>query len=425
MKKGPFSTIADSREKAFLIGIKRETDDRQKALESLRELERLTESAGAWIKGKTLQELRRIDPAYFIGRGKAQEIQETVSSHDINLVVFDEDLSPAQQRNLGNTLGIKVIDRSALILDIFAQRAKSREGKLQVELAQLTYLFPRLRGKGLVLSRLGGGIGTRGPGETQLEADRRKIRERIHRLKQDLKKVRNVRTIQRLGRKLSSPYLIVIVGYTNAGKSTLLNCLTHAGVTVENRLFSTLDPTTRRLRLPSNLTVMISDTVGFINKLPYQLIASFKATLEEINQADLLLHIIDISNPEAERQIESVNQVLEEIGAGHKLTIHILNKIDVLDDPHVIRFWKKKMENSVAISALNGRGIKDLSALIDSLLTADMEKARFKLPLSAGRAISQIYTKGMVTKKEYRGNDVILDARVTPRLAAALRDYRI
>ena len=425
MKKRPSATSPALKEQSFLVGIKREFQDRGKALESLRELEKLSVSAGAAVKGKALQELQRIDPALFIGRGKVQEIRETISSHDINLVVFDEDLSPAQQRNLETILGAKVIDRTALILDIFAQRAKSREGKLQVELAQLTYLLPRLRGKGLVLSRLGGGIGTRGPGETQLEVDRRKIRERIHRLNQDLKKVRNVRTIQRLGRRLSSPFLIAIVGYTNAGKSTLLNCLTHAGVIVENRLFSTLDPTTRRLKLPSNQAVMISDTVGFINKLPHQLIASFKATLEEINQADLLLHIIDISNPEAERQIDSVNQVLEEIGAGNRPTIHVLNKIDVLDDPHAIRFWKRRLENGVAISALTGKGIKDLSRLTDSLLTKDMEKARFKLPVTAGRIISQIHANGMVTKKEYKGNEVIIEAKVTPRLAAALSAYRM
>jgi len=425
MTKRLFATTPDSQERAYLIGVKRESDDRQKALESLRELERLTESAGARVKDKTLQELKRIDPAFFIGRGKAQDIQEAISSHDINLAVFDEDLSPAQQRNLEHIFGAKVIDRTALILDIFAQRAKSREGKLQVELAQLTYLLPRLRGKGLVLSRLGGGIGTRGPGETQLEVDRRKIRERIHRLKHDLDKVRNIRTIQRLGRRLFSPYLIALVGYTNAGKSTLLNSITHAGVLVDNRLFSTLDTTTRQLRLPSNQKAMVSDTVGFINKLPHQLIAAFKATLEEINQADLLLHIVDISNPEAEKQIESVNQVLEEIGTGHKTVIHVLNKIDVLDDPSVIRSWKRRLENSVAISAFTGKGLRDLYHLIDSLLTLNMEKIRFKLPLTAGRIISQIHAEGMVTKKEYKGNEVIIEAKVTPRLAAALRAYRI
>jgi GTP-binding protein HflX len=425
MKKRSLATTSDSKEIAFLIGVKRESDERQKALASLKELERLTESAGARVKEKALQELKRIDPAFFIGKGKAQEIQGAISLNNINLAIFDEDLSPAQQRNLENTFNVKVIDRTALILDIFAQRAKSREGKLQVELAQLTYLLPRLRGKGLVLSRLGGGIGTRGPGETQLEVDRRKIRERIYRLKRELEKVRRVRTIQRLGRRLSSPHLIVIVGYTNAGKSTLLNCLTHAGVIVENRLFSTLDPTTRRLKLPSKQDAMISDTVGFLNKLPHQLIAAFKATLEEINQADLLLHIIDISNPEAERQIESVNQVLEEIGAGQKVVIHVLNKVDLLDDPGLVRFWKRRLENSVAISALTGKGIKDLYHLIDSLLTQEMEKVRIKLPLTAGRLISQIHSKGMVTNEEYKGNEVIIEARVNRRLAITLSAYRV
>jgi len=425
MKKRLFETAPDSKELAFLIGVKRKSDERQSALESLKELERLTESAGALVTGKALQELKRIDPAFFIGKGKAQEIQETISSNHINLAIFDEDLTPAQQRNLENIFGVKVVDRTALILDIFAQRAKSREGKLQVELAQLTYLLPRLIGKGLVLSRLGGGIGTRGPGETQLEVDRRKIKGKIYRLQKELEKVRRVRAIQRLGRRRSSPYLIAIVGYTNAGKSTLINCLTHAGVIVENRLFSTLDPTTRRLKLPSNQGVMISDTVGFINKLPFQLIAAFKATLEGIIESDLLLHIIDISNPEAERQIESVNQVLEEIGVGHKTIIHVLNKVDLIEDQSLTKFWKRKLENSVAISALTGKGTKDLYHLIDFFLAQEMEKVRFKFPLTAGRLISQIHSKGMVTKEEYKVNEVIIEAKVNRRLATFLSAYRL
>lgn len=425
MKKGLFATNLDFQEQAFLIGIKRKSADREETFESLNELERLTESAGACVKGKTLQQIKRIDPAFFIGKGKAQEMREIISSQDINLVIFNENLTPAQQRNLENLFGVKVIDRTALILDIFAQRAKSKEGKLQVELAQLNYLLPRLRGKGTELSRLGGGIGTRGPGETKLEMDRRKIKERIHHLKKELNRVRNVRIIQRLGRRTSPVYFIAIVGYTNAGKSTLLNCLTHAKVTVEDRLFSTLDPTIRSLKLPSHQRVMISDTVGFISKLPHQLIAAFKATLEEVCEADLLLHIIDISNPDVERQIESVNKVLEEIGAVYKPTIHVLNKIDLLDDPSQIKFWKKRLENSIAISALKGNGIKDLCNYIDFLLTQEMESARFKLPLTESKLISQIYAKGKVMQETCEGEEIIIEAKVTPQLAATLKTYRI
>ena len=315
--KQPTSHLRRREERALLLGVELPSNNRKVPLEySLEELQRLTETAGGKVIQKFSQQVRRVTPATLVGRGKVEEIQVALKDLKPDLVVVDEDLSPAQQRNLESAFKIRVIDRSQLILDIFSQRARSNEGKLQVELAQLEYLLPRLTRQWTHLSRLGGGIGTRGPGETQLEVDRRRIRERIAHLKRRLKTVERTRTLQRKERDEVPFATVALVGYTNAGKSTLMNALTRAGVLVEDKLFATLDPTIRSLRLPTGDKVMIVDTVGFINKIPHSLIEAFKSTLEEVRSADLLLHLVDMASPLFEEQIRVVEEVLQEIGAG-------------------------------------------------------------------------------------------------------------
>ena len=343
---------------------------------------------------------------------------------EADLVVFDNDLTSAQQRNLEEELDVKVLDRTGLILDIFAQRAKSKEGKLQVELAQLNYLLPRLVGKGLSLSRLGGGIGTRGPGETRLEVDRRKIRDRIAKIGKDLETVRNVRILHRKRRGYLRYANVSIIGYTNAGKSTLLNCLCDAGVLVEDRLFATLDPTTRKIRLPNNREVLISDTVGFIDKLPHQLIAAFKATFEEVNESDILIHTIDVTHPRIDDRINSVNALLEAIGVSIKPVIHLLNKIDIIDNMYnTIQNWQRKLDNCVAISALTGEGIDDLLHKIEELIPNKLKRVKLRFPLGSGSLIAMIHRKGKVIKKDYIGNEVIIEAEVDKTLANSLKNY--
>ncbi|MBI4746297.1 MAG: GTPase HflX [Deltaproteobacteria bacterium] len=356
-------------EKAVLVGAYIPgKGNKSEAEESLAELAELARTAGATVIESFLQKIAGPNPSYFIGKGKAEEVKAEVEKEEIDLVVFDENLSPGQEKNLEELLETKIIDRTGLILDIFAQRARTKEGKLQVELAQLNYLLPRLVGKGLALSRLGGGIGTRGPGESKLESDRRRVRERIGRIKHDLEKVKNTRELHRLSRR-SVPFpVIAIIGYTNAGKSTLFNRLSKApaghGVLAEDRLFATLDPTTRKIHLPGGQAALISDTVGFIKKLPHQLIEAFKATLEEVREADLLLHVIDCSHANAGLQIESVKKVLEEIGAAEKPVISVFNKIDRLEDGMVPAHLRLIAEGGVPISAVTGEGIDDLLSAI-------------------------------------------------------------
>jgi GTP-binding protein HflX len=408
-------------ERAILVGLKRAQRSGSLSAQPLDELQSLAESAGAQVEARVTQDWKLVDPAFFIGRGKVSQLHEMLLKTGANMVIFDDDLSPAQQRNLEDALGVTVIDRTGLILDIFAQRARSREGKLQVELAQLTYLMPRLRGKGILLSRLGGGIGTRGPGETRLEMDRRKIRDRTARVKKDLEQVKKVRTTQRLSRKQHCQHLAALIGYTNAGKSTLLNLLTQADVPAENRLFSTLDPTIRKLGGGSN--ILLSDTVGFIRKLPHQLIAAFKATLEEINEASLLLHVIDISSTFIEEQVASVNSVLQEIGIDEKDTLYVLNKIDRIAEQGIIRLWKRRLEPAVGISARTGEGISELYAWLEQWLARKLLKVRFRLPLSEGRAIDQIFKNGRVTHREYCGQEVVLEAHLDQKIAHNLERF--
>ncbi len=357
------------REKAFLFGVQFPGEN-----PALLELERLAGTAGAQVVGRLSQKKSKPDPKYFIGSGKVEELKALSAAAAANLVIFDHDLSPSQERNLEEALGLKVVDRTELILDIFARHAKSREGKLQVELAQSNFLLTRLTGHGVLLSRLGGGIGTRGPGETKLEYDRRRLRSRICQLKEEIDKVRKERFIKREKRRRSQIPTAVLVGYTNSGKSTLLNSLARAEVLTEDKLFATLDPTTRRLYLPSGRVILVTDTVGFIQKLPHTLVAAFRATLEEVTEADLLLHVVDISSADFEQQIASVYQVLEELESIAKPMVTIFNKTDRLKGK-VPQKILKKYRPSASVSALEKKGLDQILSIIDAQLPG--------LPLSA------------------------------------------
>src|SRR5271169_4986819 len=338
--------------------------------------------------------MESLSPATFIGKGKAEEFAQSCRTNDVDTVIFDDDLSPAQCRNLEKIFECKILDRTSLILDIFAQRARTREGKLQVELAQLQHLLPRLTRFWGHLSRQSGGIGMRGgEGESQLEADRRKISERIDKIESELEKVRSQRETQRAGRQRSEWPLASIVGYTNAGKSTLLNALTGAKVLVEDKLFATLDPTTRRLRLPTNQNVLLTDTVGFIKKLPHGLVEAFKATLEEVVQADLLMHVVDISHPLAAEQIDAVNDVLMEIGAAEKPVLMVFNKLDRLEGG-VSPVMRDKYPHAVGISAKTGEGIEPLLAELGTQLRPIREFLDLRVPLSEAAAIARLHAVG-------------------------------
>ena len=408
-------------ELAVLVGVELPSNNHRIPLEySLEELERLAQTAGADVVQKFTQQLRSVTPATLVGRGKVEEIHASVREHHPDLVIFDEDLTPAQQRNLEAALNVRVIDRSQLILDIFAQRARSNEGKLQVELAQLEYLLPRLTRQWTHLSRLGGGIGTRGPGETQLEVDRRRIREKIAYLKRRLKTVERTRSLQRKEREAVPFATVALVGYTNAGKSTLMNALTRAGVVVEDKLFATLDPTIRSLRLPNGDKVMIADTVGFINKIPHSLIEAFKSTLEEVIGADLLLHLVDMSSPLAAEQIDVIEKVLREIGAGEIPTIIVPNKIDLLPDPPYL-FQNRGKEDVCAISATNGTGLKELLETIGARLDLGKEKVEVCFSSSQGALLSLLRERGRIEREIYQDDQVHVTAMVTPKLAGQLR----
>lgn len=365
------------REVAVLIGLRRPHQSRWDAEDSLEELAQLAISAGAEPAFRVLQERSLPNPRTLIGPGKAEEVR-AICEEGVDLVILDDDLTGSQQRNLEGVLGRKVIDRTGLILDIFAQRARSKEGKLQVELAQLKYVLPRLTGHGIELSQLGGGIGTRGPGETQLEVDRRRIRRRIVKIEEELEKVRRHRALLRRGRQKQALLTAALVGYTNAGKSSLLNTLAHAALPVADKLFVTLDPTVRKVIVPGGRVILLSDTVGFIRKLPHQLVAAFKATLEEVRASDLLLHVIDISHPDWQNQAQAVTAVLEELGAGAKPLINVYNKIDKLPSPEGVAFLARR-PGSVVTSARTGTGLADLKRTIaETLKAVEDAKARVK-----------------------------------------------
>jgi len=405
-------------ERVFLVGTQLKQRGATEVEESMGELAELARTAGAQIIGEGIQKLARPQGATFIGKGKAAEFAEQCKEGEVDTVIFDDELSPAQTQNLEKIFDCKVLDRTALILDIFAQRARTREGKMQIEMAQLQHILPRLTRFWTHLSRQKGGIGMRGDGESQLEVDRRRIQQRITRLRKDLKEVKHIRTTQRQGRQRRQWPLISIVGYTNAGKSTLLNTLTGSEVLVEDKLFATLDPTTRRLRLDSNQNVLLSDTVGFIRKLPHQLVESFKATLEEVVEADILLHVVDVSHPLASEQIESVNEVLKEIGAADKSTLMVFNKLDLLPARNGQLHWLAEHDHAVAVSAKTGAGTDELKAELGAMLRPRRVWMDLTLPASDGAAMARVRTVGEVVEESYEGELVHLRARIPPHARA-------
>lgn len=394
--------------------------------DSLEELRQLAETAGAVVKAKFFQKRPKPDPGYFIGRGKVQELALFAQQEDIDVCIFDEELSPAQQRNLEQALGIKVLDRTALILDIFAQRARTNEGKLQVELAQMQYTLPRIMGQGLSLSRLGGGIGTRGPGETKLETDRRTIRDRIAYIKDSIDKMQNVRKLHRAKRNKNQIPSISLVGYTNAGKSTLLNVLTRSEVYAQDQLFATLDPTTRQLRLPDKRQAILTDTVGFIQCLPHQLVAAFKSTLEETLDADLLLHIVDVSHPLYKEQSEAVYKVLAEIGAQDKPVLCVYNKIDKLGpESSGLLEQLQHRQDTICISAKQQIGLEELLTAITNHLKLKSIEVKLLIPYSDSAAAARMHVIGTVLSEEYSDQGTVMLVRVDTADAGQCEKYLI
>ena len=409
------------RDYAVLVGLKSPVLGRDSAdEESLAELAALVETAGAESVGMILQSREKPDPHSFIGEGKVEEVKRMVDNSEATMVIFDNDLSPSQIRVLTELCGVQVLDRSGLILDIFAQRARTKEGCLQVELAQYQYLLPRLIGMWSHLERQGGTggspIGTKGPGETQLETDRRHIRRKIDKLKEELEEVRRVRATQRQRRQKNEIPVVAIVGYTNAGKSTLLNAITGAGIPANDRLFDTLDTTTRLLTVSDTLDVVISDTVGFIRKLPHQLVEAFKATLEELEYADLLLHVIDVSNPEWEEQARIVDDLIRELGADDIPCIRVYNKCDVAFG------FQRKEEDAVTLSARTGEGVTDLLAAIDKKLDKGTKRVTLHLPYDKAGALDALYREAKVESVEY-GATVDVVAVCTPRIIGQLHQF--
>jgi len=411
-------------QRALLIGTTYTTGSVEEAEISLDELWQLAETAGVEPVHRELQRRQTPDPATYIGKGKAQELKEIGDALDIDVVIFDDELTPAQLRNLEKVFAVDVVDRVALILDIFAQHATSQEGSVQVELAQLRYRLPHLRGKGLQLSQQGFGINARGPGETQLEVDRRRLLRRITKLEKDLKDLAHTRDTQRKARKRREIPQVALVGYTNAGKSTLLNRLTHAGVLVQNQLFSTLDPTVRRLHLPGGETVVLSDTVGFVRRLPHQLVEAFRSTLEEVGDADLLLHVVDASAPDSEAQIEAVNAVLREIDASHVPVLLAWNKTD-LADPDDVKHALAAHPGSVAISAATGDGVPELLGVVGDRLRAMAHVSEFVVPYDRGDILAALHRAGEVLVEVHDDAGTRVRARLSEAAAGRFSDFAI
>jgi GTP-binding protein HflX len=390
--------------------------------ESLAELRELATSAGAEVVGEFFQRKDQPDPATLLGKGKLQEISGAAASAGADLLIFDHELSPSQQRNIEDVVKVRVLDRTQLILDIFARHARTREGQLQVELAQLEYLLPRLAGRGVEMSQLGGGIGTRGPGETQLETDRRRIYRRIRNLHEQLERVRRHRAQQRQRRESVPVSTVAIVGYTNAGKSTLFNALTRAGVTASPRMFATVDPTLRAVKLPSRRKVLLSDTVGFIRNLPHTLVTSFRATLEEVQRASLLLHVSDATSAIAREQEAQVEKVLGELEVKDKPRLRVVNKIDLL--PQAEREALRDDASTVHISAARGYGLATLLERVDQMLKEDpLSRVRLRVPQAEGKALAMLESRARVLDREYQDGFVLLEAQAPESLLRRLKAY--
>jgi len=414
------NTFETIQERAVLVGLNAAcfTKEQTATDETLEELEALLETAGGFCTGKILQNRATPDPHCFIGEGKALEVKMLAEATEATMVVFDNELSPGNIRALEDIIGVTVLDRSALILDIFAQRAKTKEGRLQVELAQYKYLLPRLAGLGKSLSRQGGGIGTRGPGETKLESDRRHIRERIARLEQELEQVRHVRGVQRERRMKNSVPVVAIVGYTNAGKSTLLNQLTGAGIPANNRLFDTLDTTSRLLTVSENLDVILSDTVGFIAKLPHHLVNAFHATLEELEYADLLLHVVDSADENREEHIAVVDRLIDQLAKPETPVLRCYNKADLVSREDI-----PIGENVVAISAAKGMGMPQLLAAIEEALGHSRHHIVVTLPYSMGGLVDTLHSNAQVKNVDYTAEGIVVETVVDPILYGRLREF--
>ena len=407
-------------ERAVLVGLNADcfTQAQTATEETLEELEALLETAGGFCTAKIMQNRHTPDSHSFIGEGKAQEVRMLAEATEATMVIFDNELSPGHIRALEEIMGIPVLDRSALILDIFAQRAKTKEGRLQVELAQYQYLLPRLSGMGKNLSRQGGGIGTRGPGETKLESDRRHIRERINRLKQELEQVRQVRSVQRERRMKNSVPVVAIVGYTNAGKSTLLNKLTGAGIPANNRLFDTLDTTSRQLTVSDNLDVILSDTVGFIAKLPHHLVDAFRATLEELEYADLLLHVIDSADPNREEHVQVVDSLIAKLAKPGTPVLRCYNKADLVEKTDI-----PIGEDVVPMSAATGAGMDTLLRAIEKALGQSRHHVILTIPYSAGGLVDTLHSGAKVNNVDYTGDGIVVDVVLDEILYGRMKKY--
>ena len=414
------STFETKQERAVLVGLNADcfTQEQTATEETMEELEALLETAGGFCTGKILQNRHAPDAHSFIGEGKAEEVRMLVEFTESTMVIFDNELSPGYIRALEEIIGVTVLDRSALILDIFAQRAKTKEGRLQVELAQYKYLLPRLSGMGKSLSRQGGGIGTRGPGETKLESDKRHIRERINRLQDELEQVRQVRSVQRERRIKNSIPVVAIVGYTNAGKSTLLNQLTGAGIPANNRLFDTLDTTSRQLTVSDNLDVVISDTVGFIAKLPHHLVDAFQATLEELEYADLLLHVIDASDEHREEHIEVVEKLIAKLAKPGTPVLNLYNKADLVTAEEI-----PVGEDVIPISAKSGRGMDELLKAIEKAVGAKLHHVVVTLPYSMGGMVETLHNNAQVLNVDYTGEGIEIETILDEILYGRLKSY--
>ncbi len=423
MKASHLTSPPPGNERTLLIGLETPEDSKWDHEESLQELGELVKSAGGEVVDTAIQRRPSPTAAYYIGPGKANELAAVCKKENIGTVIFNDELSPAQSRNLEKVFERKILDRTQLILDIFAQRAKSKDGKLQIELAQLQYLLPRLTGMWTHLSRQSGGIGMRGPGETQLEVDRRRVTEKIARLTKELKEVRQQRGVQRAGRLRQHWPICSFVGYTNAGKSTLLNRMTNAEVYAADQLFATLDPTTRQFILPNKQKLLLTDTVGFLKELPHHLIESFKATLEEVAEADLLLHVVDLSHPLYEQQMAAVQVVLEELNAWGKQMIVVFNKIDRVTNPALIEHALHAHPNSVAISAATGEGMDELFAEMEHQVKSWRLRVKLALPNHLTALVAELHRVGRVLDVSYQGDKIVLTAHVPPQLQGKIKPY--